>query len=100
LNDFIAYRNNKFKPTLPDEEIDAMVRRPTDILSKCKNSIYQIGSIGIDNKSTSADLRKAVESNLRLANEQTSFVKNYLSKSKLARKTMFSKISWYGIPLN
>jgi hypothetical protein len=28
------------------------------------------------------------------------FVNDYLSKSKLVRKTMFSKISWFGIPLN
>jgi hypothetical protein len=28
------------------------------------------------------------------------FVKTYLSKSKLVRKTMFSKVTWFGLPLN
>jgi hypothetical protein len=37
---------------------------------------------------------------LAQAEEYELFVKDYLSKSKLVRKTMFTKVSWFGIPLN
>jgi hypothetical protein len=45
-------------------------------------------------------MKKSIETNLAMAEEQVLFVKNYLSKSKIVRKTMFSKVSWFGIPLN
>lgn len=99
LNDFIFYRNNKFKPTFPDEQINLMIQKPREKLIKCQNDIYKVGSIGTDSANLSA-IKKSIESNLALAEEQALFVKTYLSKSKLIRKTMFSKVSWMGIPLN
>jgi hypothetical protein len=100
LNDFISYRNNKFKPVLDDDEINNMIQKPKAILTKCQGDIYGISSIGSDNKTNLMSIKKSVESNLALAVDQESFVKNYLSKSKIVRKTMFSKVSWFGIPLN
>ncbi|HEY6142162.1 MAG TPA: transglutaminase domain-containing protein [Flavobacterium sp.] len=100
LNDFIFYRNNKFKPTLSDEQITDMVQKPREKLLKCQNDIYKIGSTGSENASNMNSLKKSIEANLVAAEEQVSFVKNYLSKSKLVRKTMFSKVSWLGVPLN
>ena len=99
LNDFIFYRNNKFKPTFPDEEINLMIQKPREKLIKCQNDIYKVGSIGTDSANLSS-VKKSIESNLALAEEHALFVKNYLSKSKIVRKTMFSKVSWMGIPLN
>ena len=32
--------------------------------------------------------------------EQQNWLTQYLSKGKMARKSMFYKITWYGIPLN
>lgn len=100
LNDFIFYRNNKFKPTLPDDEINNMIQKPREKLIKCQNEIYKVGLIGSENKSNLTSMKKSIETNLALAEEHASFVKNYLSKSKMVRKTMFSKVSWFGIPLN
>ncbi|QBN19623.1 transglutaminase domain-containing protein [Flavobacterium nackdongense] len=100
LNDFIFYRNNKFKPTFPDEEINRMIQKPREKLIKCQNDIYTVGSTGTDNKANLTAIKKSIESNLALAEEHALFVKNYLSKSKLVRKTMFSKVSWMGVPLN
>jgi hypothetical protein len=100
LNDFISYRNKQFKPTFPDDEINAMIQKPKEKLIKCQNDIYSIGSTGSENASNLLSIKKAIESNLALANEHAVFVKNYISKSKMARKTMFSKLSWFGIPLN
>ena len=100
LNDFIFYRNNKFKPTFPDDEITNMIQKPREKLIKCQNDIYTVGSTGTENKSNLSSIKKSIESNLALAEEHASFVKNYISKSKMVRKTMFSKVSWLGIPLN
>lgn len=100
LNDFIFYRNNKFKPALSDEEISEMVQKPREKLLKCQNNIYKIGSVGSENASNVNSMKKSIQTNLAMAEEQVSFVKNYLSKSKIVRKTMFSKVSWLGIPLN
>ena len=100
LNDFIFYRNNKFKPTFPDDEITNMIQKPREKLIKCQNDIYTVGSTGTENKSNLSSIKKSIESNLALAEEHALFVKNYMSKSKMVRKTMFSKVSWLGIPLN
>ena len=100
LNDFIFYRNKKFKPTFPDDEINNMIQKPREKLIKCQNDIYTVGSTGTDNKANVSSIKKSIESNLALAEEHALFVKNYLSKSKMVRKTMFSKVSWFGIPLN
>lgn len=100
LNDFILYRNNKFKPTFSDEEINNMIQKPREKLIKCQNEIYKIGSTGTENASNVTSIKKSIEANLAMAEEHASFVKSYLSKSKLVRKTMFSKVSWFGVPLN
>ena len=100
LNDFILYRNNKFKPTFPDDEINSMIQKPREQLIKCQKDIYSIGSTGPDNIAHLKSIKSSIETNLALAEEHAAFVKNYLSKSKLVRKTMFSKASWFGIPLN
>lgn len=100
LNDFIFYRNNKFKPALSDEEISTMIQKPREKLIKCQKDIYEVGSVGSENASNLLSAKKSIETNLALAEEQAAFVKNYLSKSKIVRKTMFSKISWFGVPLN
>jgi len=100
LNDFIFYRNKKFKPTFPDDEINNMIQKPREKLIKCQNDIYTVGSTGTDNKANVSSIKKSIESNLALAEEHALFVKNYMSKSKMVRKTMFSKVSWFGIPLN
>ena len=100
LNDFISYRNNQFKPSFSDNEINNMIQKPRAKLVKCQNDIYTVGSAGSENASNLSSIKKAIESNLATAEEHALFVKNYLSKSKIVRKTMFSKASWFGIPLN
>jgi hypothetical protein len=49
LNDFIHYRNNKFKPTFSDEETSRMIEIPKAKLTKCQNDIYSVGSVGDQN---------------------------------------------------
>lgn len=100
LNDFINYRNKKFKPTFPDEQINSMIQIPRGKLIKCQNDIYSIGSVGSENTSNLTSIKSSIATALAQAEEHALFVKNYLGKSKLVRKTMFSKVSWFGIPLN
>ena len=100
LNDFINYRNKQFKPTLPDFEISKMIQTPKDILIKCQNDIVAIGSVGSQNSANVASLRKNIYDTLVQVEGHESFVKEYLGKSKIGRKGMFTKVSWFGIPLN
>lgn len=100
LNDFINYRNNKFKPAFPDDEINRMIQTPREKLLKCQSDIYNVGSVGSENTANVASIKKSIALALAQADEHALFVKNYLSKSKIVRKTMFSKVSWFGVPLN
>lgn len=100
LNDFINYRNKKFKPSLPDYEILQMIKRPKEALAKCRKDIITVGFVGVENESNLRSIKKSINAALAQAEEYESFVKDYLSKSKLVRKTLFTKVSWFGIPLN
>ncbi|MFA9186997.1 transglutaminase domain-containing protein [Flavobacterium sp. FBOR7N2.3] len=100
LNDFIMYRNKKFKPVFSDEAISKMIQTPREKLAKCQNDIFKIGTVGAENASNLTSVKKTIAQALVQADEHAAFVKDYLSKSKLIRKTMFSKIFWLGIPLN
>jgi hypothetical protein len=94
LNDFIHYRNKMFKPTFPDDDINAMIQIPRAKLAKCQKEIYSVGSVGKENASNLASVKKTIETTLAQAEEHALFVKNYLSRSKLVRKTMFSRVYW------
>ena len=97
LNDFILYKNKRFKPTLPDDEIINMIQKPREKLIKCQQDIYTVGSTGAENTANLLSIKQTLESNLATAEEQALFVKNYMSKSKMARKAMFSKVTYFGI---
>ena len=97
LNDFIRYRNNKFKPTLSDGEISGMIETPKKKLAKCQNDIYSVGSLGSQNAANVTSIKKSIGAALAQAEEHSLFVKNYLEKSKIVRKTMFSKLAQFGV---
>jgi predicted transglutaminase-like cysteine proteinase len=91
LNDFINYRNKKFKPILPDYEILQMIQRPKEAFAKCRKDIIKVGFVGVENESNLRSIKKSINEALAQAEEYELFVKDYLSKSKLVRKTMFTK---------
>ncbi|TDE31867.1 hypothetical protein E0I61_03950 [Flavobacterium ranwuense] len=97
LNDFIHYRNNKFNPTLSDDEISNMIETPISKLAKCQNEIYSVGSVGNENTANVVSIKKSISKALAQAEEHALFVQNYLSKSKIVRKTMFFKVSRFGV---
>lgn len=100
FNDYINYRNRKFKPTLADDEISRMIDTSKKSLLKCQTDIDALGPVGKNNLDLQVSLRKSIYEALSATKEQELFVKNYLSKSKIGRKAMFSKVTWFGIPLN
>lgn len=99
FNDFINYRNNKFKPTLPDDDIKSMIETPKQKMLDCQNRIYKIGSYSNENYANVRSLKDAIIDVLKQIEVQEKFVNDYLSKSKSARKTMFTKVTWFGIPV-
>lgn len=98
FNDFIYYRNNKFKPILQDEEIKAMIEAPKQKILDCQKRIYKIGSYNDNNIANVKSLKTAMINLLEQIEVQEKFVKDYLSKSKIGRKAMFTKITFSGIP--
>ncbi|RBN51083.1 hypothetical protein DR980_04475 [Flavobacterium psychrolimnae] len=97
LNDFIHYRNNTFKPALPDIEISDMIDAPRAKLAKCQDAIYKVGSVGNENAANVASIKKSISKALAQAEEHARFVDNYLSNSKIVRKTMFYKVSQFRV---
>lgn len=100
FNDFIMYRNNKFKPLLPDEAIKEMIETPKQKILDCQNRIYKIGKFDDNNLVYVKSLKKSIIDILKKIEEQEKFVNDYLGKSKSARKGMFTKATWLGVPLN
>lgn len=92
LNDFILYRNKKFKPKFSDEEISAMIKNPLEKLVQCQNDINKLGSIGKENLTMLSSLKKSINETLLQAQEHDKFVKTYITKNTIERKLMFSKL--------
>lgn len=100
FNDFIMYRNAKFKPSLPDEAIKEMIAAPKQKILDSQNRIYKIGKFNDNNVEYVKSLKKSIIDILKQIEEQEKFVNDYMSKSKSARKGMFTKVTWFGVPLN
>lgn len=91
FNDFVFFRNNKFKPSLPDEEIKAKITKPIDKFKKCQQDLYNLGSLSSNNIENVANLKKTIASQMIQLDIHLKFVNSYLSKGNLIRKTMFLK---------
>lgn len=99
FNDFIMYRNKRFKPALPDEEIKAMIETPKQKIVDCQKRIYSIGAYNDNNIGNVKMLKNELIDFLKQIEVQEKFVNEYLSKSKSARKSMFSTVTFFGIPV-
>lgn len=100
LNLFITFRNNQFKPNVSDEELKKMIDSPKMKLLNSKELLDDLSAVSKNNQSNVTSLKAGVNQTLSQVEEQFLFVKKYLSKSKTSRKTMFTKVSWFGIPIN
>jgi hypothetical protein len=99
FNDFVSYRNNKFKPTLPDFAIKAMIETPKEKIVDCQKRIYSIGEYNDNNIANVKMLKNEIINFLKQIEVHEKFVNDYLSKSKSARKSMFTTVTFFGIPV-
>lgn len=100
LNTFITFRNNQFKPNVSDEELKKMINSPKTKLLKSKELLENLDTVSKNNQANVSSLKTGINQTLSQVEEQFLFVEKYLSKSKLARKTLFSKVSFFGVPVN
>jgi hypothetical protein len=98
-NDFIYYRNNRFKPTLSDDAIKSMIETPKQKIIDCQNRIYAIGKYNDNNRASVKSLKNAIIDILKQIEIHEKFVNDYLSKSKSGRKAMFSTVTFFGVPI-
>jgi hypothetical protein len=99
FNDFVSYRNNKFKPALPDFAIKAMIETPKEKIVDCQKRIYAIGAYNDNNIGNVKMLKKELIDFLKQIEVHEKFVNDYLGKSKSARKSMFTTVTFFGIPV-
>jgi hypothetical protein len=100
LNDFVYYRNNKFKPSITDEELKQKITSIKNKFLNCQELLNNLGKVDSGNLQNVNSMKSGLIGTIKQVEEQEVFVTTYLSKSKLVLKTMFSKVSWFGIPLN
>lgn len=100
LNDFINYRNKQFTPKKTDPEIQAILDVADEKLKDAGNKLEQISNPDFNLAAMISQLTKSIDGTLTQLKEQQNWLKLYFSKSKSGRKSMFYKVTWFGIPLN
>jgi transglutaminase/protease-like cytokinesis protein 3 len=100
LNDFINYRNKQFTPKKTDAEIQTMIDIVDDKLKAAISKLIQIYKPDASTANLILQLTRSIDDASTQAKEQQNWLKQYLSKSKPGRKSMFYKVTWFGIPLN
>jgi hypothetical protein len=100
FNEFINFRNKQFVPKKTDPEIQQMLDTVAHSFQNASLKLNQIEPFTEEQSNSVSHLRKAVEeANVQLK-EQQAWLKEYMSKGKAGRKSMFYKVSWFGIPIN
>jgi hypothetical protein len=100
LNDFINYRNKQFTPKKTDPEIQTMIDVADNKLKEAKNKLGQISNPDANTTNMIRQLTKSIDDASTQMTEQQNWLKLYFSKSKSGRKSMFYKVTWFGLPLN
>lgn len=100
FNNFIEYRNKQFIPKKSDSEIQLMFDKSINKLNEAKNKLTQISNPDENTVKMMQQISTSIEEIVVKIKEQQEWLKQYFSKSKAGRKSMFYKVSWFGIPLN
>jgi len=90
LNDFILYRNSRFKPMLSDDKIKEKVQVPYDKWLYCQQELAKITDISKENLLNFNSLKKTVAFAQKRFEAQLNFVNDYLSKSPAERAAAFT----------
>lgn len=100
LNEFINYRNKQFTPQKTDTQIQSIIDVVATKIKAAQNKISEVSSTDINTANMIRQLTKSIDDVSKQMNEQQDWLKIYFSKSKSGRKSMFYKVTWFGIPLN
>lgn len=92
LNDFILFRNKRFKPAQSDETLKGMMQDLKDKMNKCKDDVYNVGSVSSENAPNLNSLKRSILAGIEKTKEQDEFLKEYLSKGTIGRKLMFTNL--------
>ncbi len=99
LNNFINFRNNHFMPMKTDPEIKNILDFTNNKLKEAKLKLEQIINPDANITNMIRQLTKSINDASMQIKEQQDWLKQYFSKSKSGRKSMFYKVTWFGIPL-
>jgi hypothetical protein len=100
LNEYIHFKNNQFKPNIPDQELARMIQDPKAKLLESQDLLSNLGRVDNSNSANVNSMRRGILETIQQVEEQEMFVMNYLSKSYMVRKTMFTRRTWVGGALN
>ena len=100
LNEFIQYRNKEFTPKKTDVEIQQMLDSAETKFTKATTNLNSVQNPGNNLLPLIPKLKQSIDDALLHLKEQKDWLKEYFSKGKLGRKSMFRKYTWFGIPLN
>jgi len=100
LNDFINYRNKQFTPKKTDPEIQSMLNIADNKFLEAKSKLVQISNADVNITNMIRQLTQSIDYASAQMKEQQDWLKLYFSKSKAGRKSMFYKVTWFGIPVN
>jgi hypothetical protein len=103
LNEFNAYidfYNKQFKPAKTDPEIQAMLDGSATHLKEASAKLDQIKNPDQNTSVLIGTFRSHLSDLSTRIDEQQEWLKKYFSKGKMGRKSMFTKYTWFGVPLN
>jgi hypothetical protein len=100
FNKFIEYRNKQFIPIKPDAEIQNMLDTPDNKFKEARKKLNEIINPDANITNLISQLTISMNEVEKQVQEQQDWLKLYFSKGKMMRKSMFSKYTWFGVPLN
>jgi hypothetical protein len=100
FNKFIEYRNKQFTPVKPDNEIQSMLDEPVNKLKAARKKLNEILNPDTNITNLILQLTNSMNDIDKQVKEQQDWLKLYFSKGKMMRKSMFSKFTWFGVPIN
>jgi hypothetical protein len=99
-NKFIDYRNNRFEPKKSDPVIQDMLTAARNNLKTANEKLETISRPDANTLNLMNQLLKSIADVDSQMAEQQEWLNEYFSKGKSGRKSMFYKVTWFGIPLN
>jgi len=101
FNEFIRYRNKQFIPLRPDVEIQALLDSASGPYNLAKMKLSKINNPGPNIQNLMIPMQKQMNEFSEQLEEQEVWLAKYFSKGKSGRRGMFyTKVNWFGKPMN